>query len=601
MIEKGSPAKTYQKQLAALRAQLDREKRKGDNISWARLALIVIVAIVGFQLWMQNIPLAIGVIIIGFAVFLRLVVLAGRIGEKIQQLTRLEEINKEELLVLDHQFTQLPDGISFKPEEHPYANDLDIFGRASLYQYINRASTHNGRVTIAQWLLAPADANSIASRQQAVKELTDEVEWRQQLQAFGQQDKVTSAMQTGIEAWLKEPALLGLKSVWQLLRFALPAIALTILVLGLLGIINASLFSFLLFVLFSASGFISLKVFPYYKKINKLGPQLAAMANGLSWVEGKTFRSDLLIQLQQSCRSERGPASKSIRRLQLLLKRFDLRLNPLVFIPFNTFLFWDLQQALNLERWKAEQETNLSHWFQALGEMEALSSLANLSFNHPQWSFPEIVPEHGTFSAKELGHPLIAASKNIRNDYSTEGLAQISLITGSNMAGKSTFLRSVGVNLVLAMAGAPVCAEKLRVSVMQVMSSMRIADNLEESVSTFYAELKKLQTIIQSVNQKRKVFLLLDEILRGTNSLDRHTGSKALLIQLIKQEAVGMLATHDLALASIGDSFPGNLHNYHFDVQVEGTELYFDYKLKTGVCESMNASILMQKIGIVLE
>ena len=601
MIEKASPAETYEKQLAGLVGQLNRARQRGENISWARLALIIITAVAGFQLWLQNIPLAIVAILIGIAVFLRLVVLAGRNSEQIDQLTRLVSINKEELLVLDHQFTQLADGLQFKPAEHPYANDLDIFGRASVFQYINRASTYNGRKILSEWLLAPATAANILKRQQAVKELADEVEWRQKLQAFGQQETVTPIMQTNIEAWLKEPPLLGLKTPWQLLRYILPAIALSVLVMKLSGYITFSPFSLGLFILFIASGLISLKIFPYYKKINKFGPQLAAMANGLSWLEGKTFQSELLKELQQSCKSKRGTASKSIRRLQQLLNRFDLRLNPLVFVPFNTLLFWDLQQALNLEKWKADQEENISHWFQALGEMEALSSLANLSFNQPHWNFPEIVPEHGTFVAKELGHPLIAASKNIRNDYSTEGIAQISLITGSNMAGKSTFLRSVGVNQVLAMAGAPACAERLSVSVMQVMSSMRIADNLEESVSTFYAELKKLQGIIEAVNRKEKVFLLLDEILRGTNSLDRHTGSKALVIQLIKQDAVGMLATHDLELASIGERYPGNLHNYHFDVQVEGAELYFDYKLKTGVCESMNASILMQKIGIVLE
>lgn len=600
MNEKTRPVDVYKEQLKMLDRQLRMAKQKGKWISWGRLAIIIATAIVGFQLWVHYIPSAILVIIMGIAVFLRLVVLAGRTRDLIDQLSRLESINKEELNVLDHHFTHLPDGNPFKPADHAYANDLDIFGRASIYQYMNRASSEKGRQILAQWLLSPAQTVLILRRQEAVKELSSQVEWRQRLQAFGQQEPLTTSMQSNIEEWLNEPALLGAKSPWQWLRYLLPAISFTGLILGLSGIVGYRLFLMDIIIFFVASGLISLKVFPYYKRINKLGPQLATMADSLSWLEKKPFYSDLLNQLLHSCKGKNGTASQSIQRLQKLLKRFDLRLNPLVFIPFNTFLFWDLQQALNLEKWKAGQEEHISQWFHALGEMEALSSMANLSFNQPHWCFPEIVPQDGVFVAKALGHPLIADSKNIRNDYETAGLAQISLITGSNMAGKSTFLRNVGVNIVLATMGAPVCAEKLNLSVMQVMSSMRIADNLEESVSTFYAELKKLQGIIQAVNQKEKVFLLLDEILRGTNSLDRHAGSQALVIQLIQKDAVGMLATHDLALASIRDLYPGNLHNYHFDVQVAGSELYFDYKLKEGVCESRNASILMQKIGIAL-
>ncbi len=600
MIEKPLPADTYRQQLTTLEAQLQEAKRRKERISWMRLGVIIFTALVSYQLWIQNISLAFVAALIGIAIFLRLVVLAGRNREAIDQLNSLVHINREELKVLDHQYTQLPDGIQFKPADHAYANDLDIFGRASLYQYINRASTEKGQQTLAQWLLSPAEAGTILERQEAVKELSDKVEWRQTLQAYGQQQPLTSSMQSDIEEWLKEPALLGPKSAWQWLRYVLPAIILGILVLNLAGFVTNALLYLFIFIFLVISGLISLKIFPYYKKINKLGPQLSTMARSLAWIEKASFQSELLKRLQQSYVFKTGIASRSIRRLQQLLNRFDVRLNPLVFIPLNIFLLWDLQQALNLEKWKAEQEENIARWFQALGEIEALGSLANLSFNQPHWSFPAIAQEHGTFMAKGLGHPLIAASKNIRSDYATIGAGQISLITGSNMAGKSTFLRSVGVNIVLAMMGSPVCAAQLGVSVMQVMSSMRIADNLEESTSTFYAELKKLQGIIQAVNQKEKVFLLLDEILRGTNSLDRHTGSQALLIQLIKQDAVGMLATHDLALASISETYPGNLHNYHFDVQVAGDELYFDYKLKDGVCQSMNASILMQKIGIKL-
>ncbi|MBL7763260.1 MAG: hypothetical protein JNL23_07510 [Chitinophagaceae bacterium] len=303
-------------------------------------------------------------------------------------------------------------------------------------------------------------------------------------------------------------------------------------------------------------------------------------------------------QLRQQFYTGNKKSSADIKQLKQILDRFDIRLNPLVFIPLNTLLFWDLQQAFALEKWKKQHKEKVGQWFNGLGESESLSSLGNIAFNHPDWCFPAISNEHGKLQTVELGHPLINELKRVNNSFSTAGLNQLALITGSNMAGKSTFLRSVGVNIVLAMMGSPVCAKSFTIYPVKVMSSMRIADNLEESTSTFYAELKKLKSIIEAVNRKEKIFILLDEILRGTNSLDRHTGSKALIKQLIQQQAVGMIATHDLELAKLAAEFPGNIHNYHFDVQVANDELYFDYKLKTGICESLNASILMKKIGI---
>jgi DNA mismatch repair ATPase MutS len=242
----------------------------------------------------------------------------------------------------------------------------------------------------------------------------------------------------------------------------------------------------------------------------------------------------------------------------------------------------------------------VENWFHTLGAFEALNSFATIHFNNPGWCFPSLQEAHFFLESTELGHPLIHKEKRVNNFIKMEERGELMLVTGSNMAGKSTYLRSVGVNVVLAMAGAPVCAAAFRLSPVQLISSMRIADNLEESTSTFYAELKKLKSVIERVNNDEKVFILLDEILRGTNSLDRHTGSEALIKQLIKHNAAGIIATHDLALADIKNEFPGNILNYHFDVQVNNDELYFDYKLKPGVCTSLNASILMKKIGIEL-
>lgn len=276
----------------------------------------------------------------------------------------------------------------------------------------------------------------------------------------------------------------------------------------------------------------------------------------------------------------------------------NLRLNPLVHFPLNLCIFWDWYQYQKLNEWKKKYSESIITWVNVYAEMEVIASFANMAFNHPGWCFPEISDSHFVLSSKNLGHPLLPEEKRICNNVHVSGTGKIMLVTGSNMAGKSTFLRTVGVNIILAMAGSAVCADEMTVSVVHIMSSMRIADNLEENISTFYAELKKLEIILKSVRSHEKMFLLLDEILRGTNSQDRHTGARALIKQLLAEQAVGILATHDLALTGLEKGSNGGVINYHFDVEVQNEELYFDYKLKPGICTSMNASLLMRKIGI---
>jgi DNA mismatch repair ATPase MutS len=251
-----------------------------------------------------------------------------------------------------------------------------------------------------------------------------------------------------------------------------------------------------------------------------------------------------------------------------------------------------------LEKWKDRNRQNIIQWLDALGKLEAISSLSTIHFNHPEWCMPTLKAIHFSIAGTEVGHPLINVEKRVNNYIDIDAAGKLMLITGSNMAGKSTYLRSIGTNVVLAMAGSVVCARSFSLAPVQLITSMRIADNLEENTSTFYAELKKLKSVIEKVNNGEKIFILLDEILRGTNSLDRHTGSAALIKQLIKKQACGIIATHDVALAEIIKIYPANILNYYFDVQVNKDELYFDYHLKEGVCTSLNASILMKKIGI---
>lgn len=595
-----NPSDIYRQKLQVLSKKITILESRKSVFGWLRFVTLIAALLAVWELWTLGILIALPVFFLLTGLFLFILSKDLSNNSAIRNLERLQKINESEIKILTHHFTHLPDGINYKPETHEYANDLDIFGRASLYQFINRTNTEQGNKLFADWLLHPAPTDKVLQRQEAVKELSQESEWRQQLQSYGIATQVTISTQNKIERWLAQPNRFLNKTGWSILKYLLPGISFVFLSLHLTDILSSQVFYPLILLMLSLSFIISKMVMPSYLQLNKIAPELESLSESINWIEKKDFKSELLKQLKLTYKKGSTSSSQSIRRLKRVLDLLDIRLNPLVFIPLNTFFFWDLQQIFTLEKWKSGNKDNISQWFDALAEIETLSSIANLSFNYPENSFPALSEKKGVFIADTMGHPLIPKEKLVCNSFSTEGVNQMNLITGSNMAGKSTFLRSVGVNIVLAMMGSSVFAKSLTLSPMMVLSSMRVSDNLEESTSTFYAELKKLKEVIDVVYSGEKVFLLLDEILRGTNSGDRHTGSKALIKQLINHQAAGLIATHDLELAKLADEFPDRIYNYHFDVQVADDELYFDYKLKRGICRSMNASLLMKKIGIEL-
>jgi DNA mismatch repair ATPase MutS len=532
--------------------------------------------------------------------FIRLIYADLKNKSAIKNNRHLKQINESEIQALSHNYYGFEEGSNYIPTEHPYANDLDIFGRASLFQYFNRTTSDMGGTTLAHWLLQPATTEIILQRQAAVKELTQTSEWRQQFQAYGKEQKITNATQERLQTWLQTAPHFINSVLWKVLQYAIPAIIITVIILNVEDVITNEVRN--MFLLGSAViAFVMAKnIAPLHQQVSKMAEELSVLADSIKMVEQTQFNTPLLQTLQAKFVIENTKASTQLKQLKKIVERLDLRLNPVVFIPLAILFQWDIQQAMALEKWKQRNRQNINDWFDAIGQLEALQSFASVSFNHPEWSFPTFKEEHFFIQGENIGHPLINALKRVNNNILISNREELMLITGSNMAGKSTYLRSIGVNTVLAMAGAPVCANAFTLSPVQVISSMRIADNLEESTSTFYAELKKLKAVIDRVNAGEKIFILLDEILRGTNSLDRHTGSVALVKQLIKHKAACIIATHDVELAKLKDTYPNNILNYHFDVQVANDELYFDYKLKEGICTSLNASILMKKIGIEL-
>lgn len=595
-----APIDYYNKRIQDLEADLKKLKQRKSYLGWFRFGSIVAIFLAFYILWSLGVAYVLAATILLLIIFTRLLFADLANKDAIDHLTHLIKINKDELLFINGNYYEFEDGSQYAPADHYYSNDLDIFGRASLFQYINRTTSQMGGNELGGYLLQPAAIELILERQKSIQELRGETSWRQNLQAFGRQKQILFSTKKRLENWVKEAPDFSQFKPWNWLRYALPVIILSIVVLYIFDYVPSSIFyaGLLLFAIIAYQ--INKIIAPIHEKLSKIADELDVLSVSLKHVESTNFKSVLLINLQQKLINENKNASQEIRVIKKILDKLDLRYNLVISAPLNILLLWNLQQVLDLEKWKTGHQDNIHKWFEALGHFESLSSFATLCFNEPAWTFPAILPDYFSIEGEKVGHPLLQKNKRVDNDVDMKHDGEIMLVTGSNMAGKSTYLRSVGVNVVLAMAGSAVCAEKFTVSHVQVMSSMRITDNLEESTSTFYAELKKLKTIIEKVNNGEKVFILLDEILRGTNSLDRHTGSVALMKQLIKHHAAAIIATHDLELATLKNEFPGNIVNYHFDVQVSNDELYFDYRLKPGVCNSLNASILMKKIGIEL-
>ena len=592
-----SPHSFYEKKRLQHVQALQLLKRKQNLLGWIRLAIIILTAVLAYFVFSSLGIWGWVVVAAGITGFLVIVSIDASNNSAIAYTTNLIEINEVELSVLQHKYQHLYGGSAYQPSDHAYAADIDLFGKSSLFQLINRCQTEQGRSLLASNLTHPLIVQQVSDRQVAIKEIAPLLEWRQAFQATAMSTPINQAIQQKITNWLHQDDSSFTDSKWRYILPVYSCVTIISAIAAILDYIPTPVFSFLFLVYFLTGTFFSKQVMKVYMQLSGNVQSVDTLSELIRCIEGQHFNSPLLTSLQKGIQINQQKAYSQIKELKEILNRFDLRLNVFVFIVLNSFLLWDVRQMRTLNQWKAKNKSVIPKAFSAIAEFEVVNSLATLHFNEPGWAMPTFA-DYFTLQGTAIGHPLLAASKRVTSDFSLVGKGKIALVTGSNMAGKSTFLRSLAINQVLAQIGAPVCASRFTLSAMELMSSMRIADNLAENTSTFYAELKKLESIITAVKLHKPMFVVLDEILRGTNSLDRHIGSKALIRQLIKEEAVAIIATHDIELTKLQEEFGNAIENYHFDVQVENGELYFDYKLKQGVCHSLNASLLMKKIGI---
>jgi len=588
---------SYQQAIDQLSLAIGQLKKTKKIFSFVRLAVVFTGLITCWFLWPVMGQVLIAVAVLGI-LFIYLVFRDADTGAAIKNHERRIYINRHEIDALQQNLNKYDDGHSFADPQHPYASDLDLFGPSSLFQYISRCHADQSKKLLADYLKEPQLPDAIQQKQEAVQELAVKQAWCQQFQSMAMANPLRFQTEKRLNEWMDQPPGDFEKPFWKWLTIIYPLVSISLLGLFLLDYISTGAFSFCLIGFFGISSLISSKIQSVYALLSLIQPEMDSLYGQLNLLESEKNHSAFLISLQHKLKSNSYPsAASAMNAFRGILKRFDIRLNLLVFFFLNAFFLWDLRQIIALTDWKNKNKPHLNDWFSVIAEMEVTISLASLFHNQPNWVFPAVDNNFFQFSGESIGHPLIPVAHRITNDFNLSGTGKMALITGSNMAGKSTFLRALGINAVLALMGAPVCARHMKMSDLQLISSMRVADNLSENTSTFYAELKKLEYIIAAVNRNEKVFILLDEVLRGTNSDDRHKGSQALVRQLLKSGAVGIMATHDTDLAHTEAANP-SVTNYYFEGKIVQDELYFDYKIKKGVCESLNASILMKKIGI---
>ena len=545
-------------------------------------------------------------------VFATLMVIHNRLERRVESLRRAMRFFEGGLARLEGRWAgHGQTGERYLDPAHPYAQDLDLFGKGSLFELLSTARTHIGEDTLARWLLAAADPATVRERQQALDELRPRLDLREDLAVVAEEAR-TGVDPISLAAWGEAPPLLPPATrpvLWLftgigLIGFA-GAVATMLNQAGILPLSEraAVLARDVFLVVLGVNG-----TFLYRKRaavdrvvgaVEEAAHELQLLAGVLGRLERERFRSPRLAALGASLVSRGAPPSQRIARLGRILENLDSRDNVFLRVA-EIFILWTAHWALAVEEWRRRSGATVRSWLTAVGEMEALCSLASYAYENPDDPYAELAAGPPGLDAEGIGHPLIPADRLVRNDISLGGPAgpRVLVVSGSNMSGKSTMMRTLGINCVLAQAGAPVCARRLRLSPLSVGASIRLVDSLQEGVSRFYAEILRLRQILDLTQDGRPVLFLIDEVLHGTNSHDRRIGAEALVRGLVERGAIGLITTHDLALAEITEKLGGRAANVHFEDQIENGQIRFDYHMRPGVVRKSNAIELMRQVGL---
>jgi len=586
------PLEFYQKNLKVYQELELRLSKQIALLSMLRV-LVFLVTCFGIYLVFYQWQLAVSIGVIGIFMFTFLLSKYTSKKEERDLNKAHIKINEEEINIISGKFHHRADGQQFQEANHFYSLDIDLFGRGSFFQYISRTTINEGTKKLTDELKAN-NINDIPLRQEAIKELSEKANWRQYYSATSSLVSVETPAQNIIK-WLKEhKPFLPKTMVWFPAIFGV--ISLAMLVLTIFNVIDKSLIAYWLLIGLGFTGM-------YLKKINNLASNsdkvkdtFRQYASLLGQIENENFTSELLVSKQNKIKSQERKASAIFKEFSKALDALDNRNNLISAIFGNGLFLSDLKNSYHIEQWIFKYADKVDDWFEVVSFFDAYNSFGNFAFNHPDFVFPEITNDQHVIKATQLGHPLLSKTKRIDSDLNINK-EQFFIVTGANMAGKSTFLRTISLHIVMANVGLPVCANSSEYSPIKLITSMRTSDSLTDDSSYFFSELKRLKYIVESIKDE-SYFIVLDEILKGTNSTDKAIGSKKFVEKLVASKATGIIATHDLSLCDIEQELK-EVKNYYFDAEIINDELHFDYKLKEGVCKNMNASFLLKKMDIV--
>ncbi|WP_268223303.1 MutS-related protein [Sinomicrobium oceani] len=586
-----TPLSVYRENILQYQETLRKIKKQLLVSSIFRLTVFLVFGVL-IYLAAGNTKLLTACILAGIALFLFLVSRHSNLQWKKRQLEELIALNETEIRVLDRCYGDLPDGEEFADPGHAFSQDTDLFGNRSFFQYLNRTALLPGRQKLAGFLTSN-DTSAIPQKQEAVRELGEKLRFRQEFTAVARMIRTETNPETVIN-WLQayQPFVSGLMP-WIHRAFWMGSVVLTVLYF------TDMVSGYALFLLFlTGLAMTSVRL----KKINALAVQVSKAQDTfsqyhrlLAHIEEETFSSVMLREAQARVKRSSLQASATLKRFSKIIDALEQRNNFIFGALGNGFLLWDLYQSYRLEKWMMAYRHHVEDWFDVIHFTDAFNTLGNFRFNHPDYTFPVI--NSGAYVLKTVRgvHPLIDPAEAVKNDYAIRR-EEFFIVTGANMAGKSTFLRTVSLQIVMGNAGLPVCAEACEYNPVKLITSMRTVDSLADEASYFYAELRRLKYIVDAIG-KEEYFIILDEILKGTNSTDKAIGSRKFVEKLVASDATGIIATHDLSLCEVADKIP-QVKNYYFDAEIVNDELYFDYTFKEGICRNMNASFLLRKMKI---
>jgi hypothetical protein len=521
------------------------------------------------------------------------------ISSKLKAIQRLLLVNENYIKRIDGTWTEFKDmGDDCVDVEHPYSNDLDIFGKNSLFQLINTTTTFLGRIKLVNILKSPdLNVENIKKRQQAVKELSGKIEFCQNLQSQGMSNSKISNDTSTLLNYIENKDEIWKESIIKVIVNILPVITIVCIILAVR--LRTPMFFYILIVLFLLHALINIlsvmNVYPVLDSIESFNNNFSAYSNILNLIENEQFDSSYLRELKEKL-YVKGKASDILKKLDTIISAINFRSNFLLYFTLNLLLFWDYRCLFFLRKWTDKYGDLVRTYLETAADFEVISSLSTISHLNSKLCYPTFSKDNTKIHATSLGHPLIETSERVYNNASFNN--NIFIITGSNMSGKTTFLRTIGINLVLAYSGAQVCAEGFECGLLKIFTSMRISDDLSKGLSTFYVELTRIKTILDFLPKAEPMLFLIDEIFRGTNSNDRIIGAKTVLRNLNKPWCCGLISTHDFELCDLEDIDEGKIKNYHFREDYIDNKIHFDYKLRSGRSDTTNAKYLMKMIGI---